>query len=99
MGLGLIEYKENDPALQASAVFRFLYTASLTGAYYMFAHKNNFFSHRSQLMASVAVFSALSFYYAKGFALHTVGLNSVNKRNSRIRQAQLEVYGRNHHNN
>lgn len=99
MGFGLIEYKENDPALESSAVLRFLYAAGLSGAYYMVANKYNFFSHKSQLIASVAVFSALSFYYAKGLALHTAGLNAVNKRNTRIRQAQFEAYGRNPHGN
>lgn len=97
MGLGLIEYKENDSALSSSSVLRFLYTAGLSGTYYMIAKKYNFFSHRSQLIASLALFTGLSFYYAKGLALHTAGLNAVNKRNSKIRQAQLETYKTNSH--
>lgn len=98
MGFGLIEFKENDQALEASAVLRFLYTAGLSGTYYLVANKYNFFAHRGQLMASLAVFTALSFYYSKGLALHTAGLNAVNKRNSRIREAQFEAYERNPHN-
>lgn len=99
MAFGLVEYKENDQALQSSAVLRFLYTAGLSGTYYLVANKYNFFSHRSQLMASLAVFTALSFYYSKGLALHTAGLSAVNNRNSRIRQAQLEDFERNIHKN
>jgi hypothetical protein len=97
MGFGLIEYKEIDTALEYSAILRFLYSAGLAGTYYMVANKNNFFSHRSQLMASLAVFTGLSFYYSKGLALHTAGLNAVNTRNSSKRQAQLEAYERNPH--
>jgi len=97
MGFGLIEYKENDSALVYSAILRFLYTAGLAGTYYMVANKNNFFSHRSHLMASLAVFTGLSFYYSKGLALHTLGLNEVITRNSRTRKAQLEAYERNPH--
>ena len=98
MGFGLIEYKENDPALESSAAFRFLYTAALSGTYYMIANKYHFFANKSKLVASLAVFSALSFYYSKGLALHTAGLNAVNKRNTRIRQAQFETFERNPHN-
>lgn len=97
MGFGLIEFKENDQALESSAVLRFIYTAGLAGSYFWVAKKYNFFSHKSQLMASLAVFSALAFYYSKGLALHTAGLSAVNKRNARIRQAQFEAYERNPH--
>ncbi len=97
MGFGLIEYKENDKSLESVAVLRFLYTAGLSGTYYMLANKYNFFSNKIQLMTSLAVFSALSFYYAKGLALHTAGLNAVNRRNSRIRHAQYESYERKPH--
>lgn len=97
MGFGLVEYKENDQALESATVLRFFYTAGLSGAYYMVANKYNFFLNRSQLTASLAVFTALSFYYSKGLALHTAGLNAVNKRNWKIRHAQFEAYGRKTH--
>jgi len=97
MGFGLIEFKENDKALESAAILRFLYTAGLAGTYFYVANKYHFFSKRNQLMASLAVFSALSFYYSKGLALHTAGLNAVYQKNSRIRQAQFETYERNSH--
>lgn len=97
MGFGLIEYKEKDQALESAAVLRFVYAAGLSGTYYMVANKYNFFAHRNQLMISLAVFTALSFYYSKGLALHTAGLNAVNKKNSRIRQAQFENFEKNSH--
>lgn len=94
MGLGLVELKENDKALESSAFFRVLFTAGLAGSYFLVAKKYHFFQCNKKLLASVGLFSLVSFYYAKGLSYHAAGLNAVYKRNTRIRQAQLEDYQR-----
>lgn len=94
MGLGLLELKENDKILQSSGIYRILFTAGLAGSYYLIANKYHFFQCNKKLLLSVGLFSALSFYYAKGLAYHAAGLNAVYTKNARIRQAQLEAYQR-----
>ena len=94
MGMGLIELNENDSALSTTPVLRFFYTGVLTGSYYLAARKNNFFQCRNKFLASVGLFSVLAFYFSKGLAYHTAGLNAVYKKNKRIRNAQFESYER-----
>lgn len=96
MGFGLEEYKDSDKALQSSAIYRFLLTMGLTAGFYAIAKRNHIFIQSNQLALATGAFGALSFYYARGFALHIAALNANCNKHTRIRNHQLENYSLSH---
>ena len=69
MGHGLTIFKETDHSFKKAYIYRILFSAAFTGAWYGFAKTARLFANPSVLGKSLPFVFALGLYYSKGFAL------------------------------